>query len=1839
MSRIIRVGASKSSHQGRITLSKARTPADPSGRQAGLPQLNRAESALANAVLRAVEHIPPTAVLDFIEHGDITGYSQAVTSALGDFKPEIQKILLDQYENSGIVEAQNIGAWLSKEYTKVGKAAGDPISASEAALKFSFTTASPTAIKWAETEAGSLVTNMASSSVAGVRNIVHLAYANGNTWNQTSKELRTLLQTVKPGSDAAKELSKLYGVNVNGLTARYEGAVVNRASTIAAQLEKQGITGVKALDKVKKDTQKYADKLRRARANTIARTEIMRASNEGKLAAYQQAVDRGLASAKYSKKVWTTSPFDVCHICAPLNGAQVGLQETFNGGLFVPPAHPNCRCTIQFVTNTKLYTPPTGHGTGMPGSPFGLTHTPFADTPAALAEPIPIWDTAPALAPSVTPEAADAEAVAVEQAVPDMPPATNKMHWQEAEMSDGTKIYYDVVTDNGTITDVEWMWNEPYLGAQNYYYKEGNFYYWAKDSAEWQDISISAISGDIESASWITNNVLTTTKPSLLSELPTPTNSKLLFTKDEIQTPSGNIDIWYKTKYESGKLSQIEYKFTDFGQQFDNWVWKDDKFYRWDQMTDEWKDVTEGFKGKIQTKWVLENFVRPKTPTIVDELIVDTTTQTSQATVKLNLKLGANQVEVEQVSPTEWQFVTGNNVDNYSYETKYLYKTDTGSWFKQTDKGWNKLKPSPGSNLEKLEIDLLEQIKTLPTAVEPEIVTAAPNLSTGISKPTIEVDTNLLGKTTLTEVEPGVWGITFDSGGYNYNIATDTWVDSLTGQTVEVKYNPLFEQLQTKLLEAIHQPIELPTVHIPKGFPENGLGIGAKGEIPEHYYLPDGTVSYTDLDTGLKFEITSDWDVYALKNGVKESKLYPNEQSELGKLLEHIKTNPNPYTEWNPNFPVYENLPAEGLVVPKNGYIPEHKLLRNGNIELGPKHFNDTVVIKPDGSMFTLTNGQQVDFTPTKNSIWSEYQQYFMDHPSPYTKIPSVSTPKVELKLPTQITKVPKAGDIVEHEILPDGRVWVSEYKTKKYDFGYMRNADGTWAEGTFDTATGQFEDFPFTDSLPYKQLKVDQNTLIKLDTHLVGQGYKNGPLTSIAPNAPVVPVPTEPIVPPPSTPEAKVSVVHIPKNESLNLPAHNVNTELKFVDYINTKGTRFKLYDNGEIWKTDPYGTILDKVYPDKGSPLYQLKNYYASNKELFTNPLGIVEEPAAVVFDIPKTKQLPAHKINTKDASVEYTNANGKQFKVLSDGSVHELDANGHWGNKVYPDKGSPLKRLSEHYKGKYDELLNYGKPTQGAQATVAAPVAPKAPLPKAEPVATLPEPKTYPSQKLSQIKGGLTEDKASAAKLGGQNPKKVYTDSQGVQYIFKPQPQWQAEVEAAASQTATKLGIPGARVEVINIDGQVGSLHKVIAHTNKVDDVKAIFAGKTFDPTKLSAAQVEELQQSQIFDYLISNHDSHTEQFIRLGSAQDSQLLPIGIDKGQAFKHFGKTGEADSLLSGLDGKSFYNPNNNAQSKMTYIRIWEDFLGGKDVQVTLPSQSPKIKKLVDGVNSIMKDPAKRQEFITVWGDYAKLAEKAGKLPNGMNAEEFVGKLVNRFDTLESKVAEMDDLIKNSSAWKKRVSSGFSEEDVKALEPWGLGSRDYVRQNASWWDQNYGNFAKNLDADEKAALQSYTGSGYDAINDALRKYGQTGDKTALKGQLTKIKNLDLAFAKASLKEDVLVTRNASTWTDASNGRIIKTSDTPGKILGQHNFMSTSSKINGAMGGDHMEIRIPAGTRAIWAKTVSHHAGEEELLVDRGYRIMVTGVKDVNGVKYYQGILLPENVNLPNGAAFTKVVL
>jgi hypothetical protein len=155
-------------------------------------------------------------------------------------------------------------------------------------------------------------------------------------------------------------------------------------------------------------------------------------------------------------------------------------------------------------------------------------------------------------------------------------------------------------------------------------------------------------------------------------------------------------------------------------------------------------------------------------------------------------------------------------------------------------------------------------------------------------------------------------------------------------------------------------------------------------------------------------------------------------------------------------------------------------------------------------------------------------------------------------------------------------------------------------------------------------------------------------------------------------------------------------------------------------------------------------------------------------------------------------------------------------------------------------------------------------------------------------------------------------IHQQPSGERWLIKHTPSYgpfmaAGDVAANAIQAASGLKTPPTFA--INSTPQGGYDEVPASAQVMFPDSKNAFSSKKPDPEKLSDADLMTLQKHHALDWLIGNHDSHGNQFIR---TPDGEL--VGIDKGQAFKHYaqdrlhwnyhpnGVYGETEPVYNGL-------------------------------------------------------------------------------------------------------------------------------------------------------------------------------------------------------------------------------------------------------------------------------------------------------------------------------------------------
>lgn len=219
----------------------------------------------------------------------------------------------------------------------------------------------PEVVEAVNYQAATLVRQVTDETRMAIRDVINRAFTEGMDPRRAAKPIIQILKTDELVSVVA---------DTAGLT-RYQARAVGR---YMARLLDDGMESGRAVQL----TKKYAQKMLKLRAETIARTEMVRAQNLGQQASWDQMISQGTLNPNAVQKVWQTAADDrTCPICQPMDGKLVAVQGDFNVAIRysmngpvarsvtyqTPPAHPNCRCRVYLQPVPAFF---QAHGGALP---------------------------------------------------------------------------------------------------------------------------------------------------------------------------------------------------------------------------------------------------------------------------------------------------------------------------------------------------------------------------------------------------------------------------------------------------------------------------------------------------------------------------------------------------------------------------------------------------------------------------------------------------------------------------------------------------------------------------------------------------------------------------------------------------------------------------------------------------------------------------------------------------------------------------------------------------------------------------------------------------------------------------------------------------------------------------------------------------------------------------------------------------------------------------------------------------------------------------------------------------------------------------------------------------------------------------------------------------------------------------------------------------------------------------------------------------------------------------------------------------------------------------------
>lgn len=452
-----------------------------------------------------------------------------------------------------------------------------------------------------------------------------------------------------------------------------------------------------------------------------------------------------------------------------------------------------------------------------------------------------------------------------------------------------------------------------------------------------------------------------------------------------------------------------------------------------------------------------------------------------------------------------------------------------------------------------------------------------------------------------------------------------------------------------------------------------------------------------------------------------------------------------------------------------------------------------------------------------------------------------------------------------------------------------------------------------------------------------------------------------------------------------------------------------------------------------------------------------------------------------------------------------------------------------------------------------------------------------------------------------LGGAHEKIVLYDADGRQVLFKPMPEWQAHGEVAANHIARLGGLDDVpEMWIHTYNGRTGTLQRF------VPNARAGFkAGVKFDPQFMTQADAELLQQHRQLDWMIGNHDAHSENWVREGFANAGGKLH-GIDKGQAFKHLGEDDLSYSYHPNAKfgaGEPVYNTMERGWAKGSWTPKSDLFSGVATGPAGRVGQTiDRLSAISDGDYRAILRPYARGRFA---GDAAKtekfLADAVAR-KNSLRAD-----MTGYYKRLNSERAKVIDAAAKTQATANRLAAERLAAEA-AARPAGHGAPTGmtapVSEADTAWMTRYDHPV--TPSKPNAAVTTFTGGQYSTINSAMR--------SGVDHQLAS----EIRLAMKPVKTDFVVHRGVRMESYSPTGSV---DALQGAVLRDRGFMSTSAGGKAAFSGDTlMIIKLPADVgRGAWVRPVSLHKNENEFLIDAGQALFVHKVRAPIGAETYQG--------------------
>lgn len=494
----------------------------------------------------------------------------------------------------------------------------------------------------------------------------------------------------------------------------------------------------------------------------------------------------------------------------------------------------------------------------------------------------------------------------------------------------------------------------------------------------------------------------------------------------------------------------------------------------------------------------------------------------------------------------------------------------------------------------------------------------------------------------------------------------------------------------------------------------------------------------------------------------------------------------------------------------------------------------------------------------------------------------------------------------------------------------------------------------------------------------------------------------------------------------------------------------------------------------------------------------------------------------------------------------------------------------------------------------------------------------PTVHPADKAWEDLKSQGFEKLGEANVGGMHGGKLfYQDANGNKWLFKPTPTgwsaWASDAEEAAYKIGRKINPNAVEVRSQKLGLKTGTVQKMLPNTGEISN----------DVTQLTKQQLEQLQQEQVVDWMISNHDSHARQFLK---GTDGKL--IAIDKGQAFKHFPKDipdptyhpnaayGEDNPIYHYLhkaakNGQITLDPNVTLAAIQKAMNIPDSEL----IAAVRPYAEGRFTNPVDKQKFydalIKRKQNLLSDFSKYWGDVPGMQSVSPAPPPAGTG--FTPQPTPTFVAQQAIQAATAPV--GTPQFKKQATTAYKSATkayTTAQEQAGIAAVQHIQVGKLKLQQ-----VGQLSNDEAKAMFNYQTEvpsdpslHYKTINTA---HYTDPPKTLTPVQQAHVKQMDAAINKFRLKEDMTLYRGIKPGVYAQKIKAAKVGET---IPGQgYNSASASLHVSNSFGSGGVVMKIDAKAgQAGFPMGVSGsktHSSEGEYLLPRGLKFKVKSIDKI----------------------------